>query len=300
MVALNGHGNGKPSDPLGQARLWLSASLKLVRRARPHDPQGCREILLCTARLALLAGKLSTTTAQKLTQSVVTVGLDPDPASAAATLQKLFEQLLGDSETGEPDPDAESLTVAQEYIETAISIGAPAYNAGDHRGCYEVYACTARMILTSVEELSKSVEIRLQLALKQAAELTEANRQAWAMRNGFDDVLGMVPKNAEPIAPPEVVPIFLKLAIQIGAPVFNSGDHRGCYEVYASVARLMLRTVSASESVKETLRDALQEAALTSDVTEQAWIMRRAFDAIIESSTAPDEDPEEEESDEPQ
>ena len=38
-------------------------------------------------------------------------------------------------------------------------------------------------------------------------------------------------KKADPL---DVVRTYLALAIQIGAPVYNHGDYRGCYEVYAT------------------------------------------------------------------
>ena len=41
---------------------------------------------------------------------------------------------------GDPVNPVEAI---RHYLSTAISIGAPSYNYGDHRGCYEVYACTA-------------------------------------------------------------------------------------------------------------------------------------------------------------
>jgi hypothetical protein len=74
---------------------------------------------------------------------------------------------------------------------------------------------------------------------------------------------------------------FLAQAIQIGAPAYNSGDHRGCYEVYACTARLLLQTVTGADDSKQVLRHALQRCATVVDVTEQAWIMRRAFDAVL-------------------
>lgn len=281
MVALNNHGNGKPPDPLGDARGWFAAAMKLTCPAALADAAGCLEVFACVIRLALAEGQVSTLTEQKLTRAVVEADLATDPAARSTVFRDVFVQLLGKEPDDESEEDDDPLILAQDYIETAISIGAPAYNAGDHHGCYEVYACTARMVLASVEELPIVAAGRLKAALDQATRLSDPNRRAWAMRHGFDDVLGMVPKNPEPVAPEQVVPIFLKLAIQIGAPAFNAGDHRGCYEVYACVARLMLRTVAGADDTKDTLRDALQDAALTPDVTEQAWIMRRAFDEVI-------------------
>ena len=71
----------------------------------------------------------------------------------------------------------------------------------------------------------------------------------------------------------------LSMAMQIGAPAYNLGDHRGCYETYACCARLLSR-VAPDEAI-EALRGALSAAAVELDVAEQAWILRRAFDGLI-------------------
>lgn len=79
---------------------------------------------------------------------------------------------------------------------------------------------------------------------------------------------------------------YLALAIQIGAPAYNLGDHRGCFEVYACVARLLLGTLRGelAEAPKALLRDALERSAIVPDSSEQAWIMRRTFDSILDTS----------------
>jgi hypothetical protein len=82
-------------------------------------------------------------------------------------------------------------------------------------------------------------------------------------------------------SPLEVVRAFLAQAIGIGAPAYNAGDHRGCYEVYACTARLMLHAVEGADDSKKALRRALEQASTVADVNEQAWIMRRAFDSIL-------------------
>jgi len=83
------------------------------------------------------------------------------------------------------------------------------------------------------------------------------------------------------VDPEDTIRTMLTAAIQVGAPVYNSGDQRGCYDIYAAVARMLLRVVHGPEDETDTLRGALQEAALEPDVEEQAWIMRRAFDHIL-------------------
>jgi hypothetical protein len=78
-----------------------------------------------------------------------------------------------------------------------------------------------------------------------------------------------------------VIRSYLALAIQIGAPAYNGGDHRGCYEVYACTARMLLRAVDGAESDKQLLRKALEQCSTVPDVNEQAWILRHAFDAVL-------------------
>jgi hypothetical protein len=77
---------------------------------------------------------------------------------------------------------------------------------------------------------------------------------------------------------------YLAMAIQIGAPAYNGGDHRGCYDVYACTARLLLHSVKGAEDYKRLLREALQNCSTVPDVNQQAWIMRHAFDAILDTN----------------
>ena len=89
------------------------------------------------------------------------------------------------------------------------------------------------------------------------------------------------PGSGKPTNPLEVVRYYLASAIQIGAPAYNHGDHRGCYEVYACTARLLLQAVEGAEEPKKLLKEALQRCATTVDVNQQAWIMRHTFDALL-------------------
>ena len=73
----------------------------------------------------------------------------------------------------------------------------------------------------------------------------------------------------------------LAMAIQIGAPAFNLGDGRGCYEVYACTARLLVHGANVANEVKDRLRKTLEQASVVPDVTRQAWIMRHAFDSLL-------------------
>ena len=65
----------------------------------------------------------------------------------------------------------------------------PAYNLGDHRGCYDVYSCTARMLLRSVEGADDAKQ-RLPEALEQCSTQVDVNEMAGVMRHAFDATLG--------------------------------------------------------------------------------------------------------------
>ncbi len=84
-----------------------------------------------------------------------------------------------------------------------------------------------------------------------------------------------------PESPLATIRSFIGQAIQIGAPSYNAGDHRGCYEVYACTARFLVHSIEGGDEYKQVLRQALQRAALIADVTEQAWVMRHAFDSLL-------------------
>jgi hypothetical protein len=100
-----------------------------------------------------------------------------------------------------------------------------------------------------------------------------------------------IPKSREPdesVEPLAVIRAYLTLAIRIGAPVYNAGDQRGCYETYAATARMLLQVVNGAEAARGKLTESLQRAALEVDVDRQAWIMRRAFDAILGDDGPPE------------
>src|SRR5262245_19004858 len=95
------------------------------------------------------------------------------------------------------------------------------------------------------------------------------------------------PGGGKPAEPLQVIRSFLSMAIQIGAPTYNLGDHRGCYEIYAATARMLLRAVQGAEDARTRLRQALESCATVLEVTEAAWIMRRAFDAVLGEDPSP-------------
>jgi hypothetical protein len=266
-------------DPLGPARPMLTAALRLSDRAAgTGDAAGAAGLLACAVKLARKVRGLSEVADFRLERALEAAEAEPDSVAQAEELRAGLEALVGDESEPDPVPDA-PLAVAQVLIGQAISIGAPAYNTGDHQGCFDVYACTARAILATVTNLPDGAAGLLREGLAKAADAESPTAAAWAMRHAFD-AIGDLGGTGEGL-PPEQLRVLLTMAIALGAPAFNAGDHRGCYEVYACAARLLVNTPVTPDPMKEALRRALTEACVVPNVTRQAWIMREAFDALL-------------------
>jgi serine/threonine protein kinase len=69
-------------------------------------------------------------------------------------------------------------------------------------------------------------------------------------------------------------------AILEGAPLYNSGDHAGCQDLYRRVAANAALNTS-SIAVRARLRAALERSARRASVTEAAWDLRYAFDDLL-------------------
>lgn len=70
-------------------------------------------------------------------------------------------------------------------------------------------------------------------------------------------------------------------AIRVGAPAYNEGDIERCYRVYADTARQLISSRGDCPGVRKALRLGLERAEQLSDVDQQAWAMRDAFDGIL-------------------
>lgn len=78
----------------------------------------------------------------------------------------------------------------------------------------------------------------------------------------------------------------IKKAISMGAPLYNQGFPEKCYQLYRDTAAMLKDSPSASSAEVSVLTDALDQAAKNADTSESAWIMRRAFDSILDGSAA--------------
>ena len=280
-----------PPDALGPARPLIGAALALgVAMLAADDARGAHEVYDCAARLVLAALPVAAPLHAATVAALEAAEFEPDPAARAATLQTLFLGAAGDrpadpDDAGDPpdDPDEGGpLDRAHGVIGRAISLGAPAFNLGNHRGCCEVYAATARLVVAA--RTPAPVRERLERGLAESAAVADERKKAWVLRDALDDVLTLSAGRAKPRISVRDVRVLISMAVQIGAPAYNLGDHRGCYEVYATTARLILQVAPDAAREREVIRTALQTAAVVTDATEQAWVLRRAFDAILSNA----------------
>jgi hypothetical protein len=127
---------------------------------------------------------------------------------------------------------------------------------------------------------------KLRDALKAAEKSDDPNEQAWIMRHAFDAIGEM---GSGPSLSSNEVQLYLSLAIRLGAPAYNAGDHRGCYEIYACAGRFLVNAAAVPDKVKMILRSALERASSLQNVSRQAWVMREAFDSLLPKSDEPNE-----------
>lgn len=146
-------------------------------------------------------------------------------------------------------------------IDAAIERGVPAYNAGDAIGCFKIYSTVATSLVSSVDD--KAIAELLKAGLQHAQQFRTADSQAWAMRDTLDRCC---------------VCVAIRGGISKGAPLFNDGRQRQCFELYANVAKDCLRVGSVPPPG---LEEALMQAQSCGDDCDAAWTMRDAFDAIL-------------------
>jgi hypothetical protein len=239
--------------------------------AAQGDLRGAWETYRCVIRMVAALDD-DEDMAQPLSEALEACATEIDLGRQVTALRRVLDQAAGPSEVGEADIHP------RDWAMRAISLGAPAYNAGDHRGCYEVYAATARLLLSILSADAPQwteARDRLATALRRCSTLASVNEQAWAMRHALDGII------RPPVAGTAEIRAALQQAISVGAPTYNSGDHRGCYEIYAATARLVVANYPGGEEAKQRLQVALEQCSQLDDPNEQAWAMRHAFDSIL-------------------
>lgn len=174
-------------------------------------------------------------------------------------------------------------------ISAAIDKGAPIYDKGDRKGCYEIYKETAEMLLKRCSLAGVREELRSALDL--ASRQSSFTEQAWTLRHAFDAILGgsidtsdFTDGDKEEVTdhPMDYRDACLEIsaAISRGAPTYNSGNHSGCYNIYRQTAEKIVDRCSVSV-IQQKLRLALDLASNQESFTDRAWTMRHSFDSIL-------------------
>ena len=176
-------------------------------------------------------------------------------------------------------------------ISAAIGVGAPTFNKGDHKDCYEKYKETGEEILKNCT--LSGIQEQLRSAMELANKQSSFTEQAWTMRHAFETILvgnidtsNFTESDKEELLKStgtemnyEEACHNISTAIGRGTPMFNAGDHRGCYNTYKQTAEKIVERCSVA-IVQQKLSLALSLAEEKPTFTDKAWTIRHSFDAI--------------------
>jgi hypothetical protein len=92
--------------------------------------------------------------------------------------------------------DDRSVALVAHGISEAIAIGAPLYNQGNHRACFQIYQGAASDIENRLPKSCQGPKRALAQGRSRAAELEDPSAQAWAMRDAFDGLIEAITRRA--------------------------------------------------------------------------------------------------------
>jgi len=70
-------------------------------------------------------------------------------------------------------------------------------------------------------------------------------------------------------------------AIEVGAPLYNQGNHKACFKIYEGTAEKW-ETESGCAGIRQAFQDGLERAGKLDDDTAKAWAMRDTFDGLMD------------------
>ncbi len=71
-------------------------------------------------------------------------------------------------------------------------------------------------------------------------------------------------------------------AIEVGVPIYNQGDHAGCYRIYQGALFVIEPLLAHRPDLQKTVTDALAQAQTEPTIGHSAFVLRRALDRIID------------------
>ncbi len=193
-------------------------------------------------------------------------------------------------------------------IERAINLGAPLYNSGNVEACYRIYAGVA-LDLNKKADICTGPKRALLDGVQTADKLDDWSAKAWAMRDAFDGLLAVFERKATAIkdenkkitqerktiavsstvlndcSGEEIGQMQSNIisAINVGAPLYNSGNIEACYRIYEGAINNIERKVKACSPAKQLLQGGVQEADKQQTWEAKSWALRDAFDGILKA-----------------
>ncbi len=73
-------------------------------------------------------------------------------------------------------------------------------------------------------------------------------------------------------------------AIELGAPLYNQGNHEACFRIYEGAANKLERD-SGCKGIREAFGAGLLRTTTLSSWTEKAWTLRDSFDGLLDVAT---------------
>jgi len=70
-------------------------------------------------------------------------------------------------------------------------------------------------------------------------------------------------------------------AIELGAPLYNQGNHEACYRIYEGTSMKFERE-SGCKGVRDAFGAGLLRASTMDTFTEKAWALRDMFDGLVD------------------
>lgn len=95
--------------------------------------------------------------------------------------------------------EATAVADAVAAIDSAIKVGAPLYNRGDHEGCFRIYEATSTRL--EAGSSCKGIRDAFGAGLLRVSTLAAPAEKAWALRDAFDGLLGAVQRWTQPRSP---------------------------------------------------------------------------------------------------
>jgi hypothetical protein len=81
----------------------------------------------------------------------------------------------------------------------------------------------------------------------------------------------------------DVLKVFngIQRAIELGAPLYNDGDHQACFNIYEQTATHFEKDPQLCKGLRDSLGAGLLKAETQGDATHKAWVMRDTFDGLL-------------------